>query len=84
MNNVNRITICRDAYLTKEDFANGIKDVIMVLLQNEYIMTVRYDEPGLGIVSIDFETDDESVGCPYPYWLTPEQWESVAFDDDTE
>ena len=84
MNKVNQITICRDAYLTKEDFANGIKDAIMVLLQNEYIMTVRYDEPGLGIVSIDFETDDESVGCPYPYWLTPEQWESVAFDDDTE
>lgn len=82
MNRVNNITICRDAYKTQEDFENAIKKAIMVLLDNDYIMTVRYDAPGLGIVCIDFENADENIGCSYPYWLTPEQWESIAFDDE--
>lgn len=82
MNRVNNITICRDTYKTQEDFENAIKKAIMVLLDNKYIMTVRYDEPGFGIVCIDFENADESIGCSYPYWLTPEQWESIVFDEE--
>lgn len=82
MNRVNNITICRDTYKTQEDFENAIKKAVMVLLDNDYIMTVRYDEPGLGIVCIDFENADENIGCAFPYWLTPEQWESVAFDNE--
>lgn len=82
MNRVNNIIICKDQYKTQEDFENAIKKAVMVLLDNDYIMTVRYDEPGLGIVCIDFENADESTGGAFPYWLTPEQWESVAFDDE--
>lgn len=81
MNRVNNITICKDQYKTQEDFENAIKKAVMVLLDNEYIMTVRYDEPGLGIVCIDFDNSDMCVGTPYPFWLTPEQSDSVAFDD---
>ena len=66
MNKVNSITICRDTYKTQEDFEDAIKKAIMVLLDNEYIMTVRYDEPGLGIVCIDFDHDDPQMGTPYP------------------
>ena len=84
MNNVNTITICRDTYKTQEDFENAIKKAVMVLLDNEYIMTVRYDEPGLGIVCIEFENGDPSVGCDYPYWLSPTEWESVTFDDEVD
>lgn len=40
-------------------------------------MTVSYDEKGLGIVRIDYEDVDQSVGAPYPYWLTPEEAEDV-------
>ena len=82
MNKVNSITICRDTYKTQEDFEDAIKKAIMVLLDNEYIMTVRYDEPGLGIVCIDFDHDDPQMGTPYPTWLTPEQWESIPLDED--
>ena len=82
MNRVNNITICRDTYETQEAFENAIKKAIMVLLDNEYIMTVRYDEPRLGIVCIDFEDSDMGIGAPYPFWLTPEQSESVILDDD--
>lgn len=82
MSDVNNITICRDTYKTQEDFENAIKKAMMVLLDNNYIMTVRYDEPGLGIVCIDFECDDPSIGCDYPYWLSPTEWESVIWDDE--
>ena len=82
MNKANTITICKKDYKTHEDFENAIKKAVMVLLDNRYIMTVRYDEPGLGIVCIDFDHDDPSVGTPYPYWLYPEEWESVVWDDE--
>ena len=82
MNRVNNITICKDQYKSQEDFENAIKKAVMVLLDNDYIMTVRYDEPGLGIVCIDFDNADISIGAPYPFWLTPEQSESIVFDDE--
>ena len=50
----NSIVICRDTYETQEDFQNAIRDAIMVLLNNDYVMTVDYDEKGLGIVAIDY------------------------------
>lgn len=84
MSDINNITICRDTYKTQEDFENAIKKAVMVLLDNEYIMTVRYDEPGFGIVCIDYSHDDQSFGYPYPYWLSPNEWESVAWDDEVE
>lgn len=82
MNNVNSIVICKEDYKTQEDFENAIKKAMMVLLDNNYIMTVRYDEPGLGIVVIDFDSSDRNLGGVYPYWLTAGQWESVAFYED--
>ena len=82
MNKVNTIVICKEDYKTQEDFENAIKKAVMVLLENNYIITVRYDEPGLSIVCIDFEKDDTRIGCSYPYWLTPEQWESIAFNEE--
>ena len=45
-------------------------------------MTVRYDEPGLGIVCIDYESNDPNIECKYPYWLSPTEWESVMWDDE--
>lgn len=82
MNKVNTIVICKDTYKTQEAFENAIKKAIMVLLDNEYIMTVRYDEPGLGIVCIDYDHADMSIGSPYPVWLTPREEESVIYDDE--
>ena len=80
MNQVNCIVICRDEYKSQEEFENAIKDAVMVLLNNNYIMTVRYDEKGLGIVAIDFDYDDQSLGHTYPYWLTVEQAMGVESD----
>lgn len=82
MHNVNSIVICKEDYKTIEDWENAIKKAVMVLLDNNYIMTVKWDEKELGIVTIDFEHDDVSFGARYPYWLSPEEWESVIWDDE--
>lgn len=81
---VNTITICRDTYKTQKDFENAIKKAIMVLLDNEYIMTVRYDEPAFGIVCIDYDNADLTLGAPYPMWLTPTERETIIYDDEVD
>ena len=45
-------------------------------------MTIRYDDKGLGIVCIDFNESDQSLGCAYPYWLLPEQIENLEASND--
>lgn len=80
MKDVNSIAICRDNFSTREEWANAIKTMVCALLDNNQIMTVRYDEPGLGIVVIEFNPNDQSFGCHYPYWLSPEEEESVVYD----
>ena len=54
----------------------------MLLLDAEYIMTVKYDEKGFGIVSIEYQYHNEEYGTPLPYWLSPEEFESVVWDDE--
>lgn len=82
MQNVNEIVICKDEYKSKEEFENAIRDAIMVLLNNNYIMTVRYDDKGLGIVVIEYNYANQEFGCAYPYWLEPEELESVDWKDE--
>lgn len=66
MSKVNEITVCRDDYKSEEAFENAIKDAIMVLLNNGYIMTVQYDDKELGIVWIKYEYANREFGCAYP------------------
>lgn len=82
MNKVNSIVICRHKYNSQEEFENAIRDAIILLLNAEYVMTVRYDEKGLGIVVIDYNYGNKEFGDAYPYWLMPEEWESVIWEDE--
>lgn len=77
MKDVNELTVCRDNYRNEEEFQNAIRDAIMSLLNNRYIAVIRYDEPGLGIVAIDYQYDEQEFGAPYPYFLEPEQAEML-------
>ena len=81
MKNTNSIAICRDNYSTREEWENAIKTMVVALLDNRQIMTVCYDEPGLGIVCIEFNPDQQERGCHYPYWLSPREEESVVYDE---
>ena len=82
MKSVNSIVICRDKYNSQEEFENAIRDAVMLLLNAEYIMTIRYNEKGLGIVVIDYNYGNQEFGDAYPYWLMPEEYESIVWDDE--
>jgi hypothetical protein len=84
MRDVNNIAIVRDNYSTREEWEDAIKKMVINLLDNRQIMTVRYDEPGLGIVDIEFNPDQREWGCKYPLWLSPEEEESIVYDEDRE
>ena len=81
----NQLVICKDEYSTQEEFENAIKNAIMLLLNNNYIATIRYDanDKGLGIVVLEFDYADSSYGSYYPHWLLPEEVEQIEFDDTT-
>ena len=80
MKTVNCITICKDNYKSEQKWRQAISDAIMLLLNANYIMTVRYDEKGLGIVCIDFDYADRSYGGPYPYWLDADDLDKYLAD----
>lgn len=75
----NVLEITRKDYDTKEEFANAVRDAVMVLLNNRYIMTV--DDDG-ETVAICYNPAKESYGCDYPRWLSPEEWESVEVEEE--
>lgn len=76
MNKVNQLVICKDEFEDEYEFEESIKTAVMLLLQNDYVMTIKYDEKGYGIVAIDFESNNEEYGGPMPYWLLPEDKEN--------
>lgn len=81
--NVNQIAFVLEDYASREEFENEIKKAIMVLLDAGYIATVRYDDgKGAGIVCVDYNYEDRSFGGHYPYWLSPEEYESVIWDNE--
>jgi hypothetical protein len=84
MNKVNTIVFCKDDYNTEQDWMNAVRDATFLLLNAQYQMVIKYDEPGLGIIRLDFESSDESFGAPWPYWLTPTEAESVVTDEERE
>jgi hypothetical protein len=80
MSKVNTITFCKSSYNDEIEWEMAIESTVTMLLRADYIMTVRNEEKGLGIVSIDFETDKKEDGGAYPYWLEPEEVECVVWN----
>lgn len=79
MKKVNEIVISKNNYDNDEhSFQEAIKKAVMLLIENEYIATVRYDEASLGIVIIEYETTHRDWGAPYPYWLDSDEYEDFV------
>ena len=76
---VNQLIVCKDKHSSNEDFENAIKKAIMTLLDNDYIMTVRYDarDKEMGVVVIDYNYAEQELGCYYPCWLSPDEIEDI-------
>lgn len=84
-NDVNQIVFVLEDYDSREEFENEIKKAIMILLDAGYIATIRYDDgKEAGIVCIDYNYEDKSFGGHYPYWLSPEEWGSIIWDNERE
>ena len=79
MNKVNELVLCTEDYETESEFQSKLSEAIMLLLGAGYICTVREDD--VGIIVIEYDYDDSAYGSPYPYWLTPEQAESIPLDN---
>lgn len=64
---------------TKEELFKKVGAQLQLLLDAGYYAVVRYDEPGLGIVVIEFEHNDflEPWGSNIPMWVTSEEYEGV-------
>lgn len=84
MSKVNELMLCRDEYNSQEEFEDEIKKAVILLLNANQIMTIRYDEKSLGIVAIEYKYADQSYSDYYPYWLSPEEIESVIYNEDRE
>lgn len=77
MNDVNRLTLCKEDYDSEDELFETLKNAVKLLIDAGYIMTIRYDDKGLGIICIDYDYADQSYGCHYPYWLSPEEAEAA-------
>ena len=65
---VNNIVICKKNHKTDKEFRKAISKAVDLLLEEDYVMVVRYDEKGLGIVVIEYSEADPSYGAPRPVW----------------
>ena len=81
---VSQLVICKEHYEDEYEFREAIGKAVMLLLENDYIMTVQYDDIGLGIVVIEYEPNHPEWDCNYPYWLTPEEYEVLEMYKDNE
>ena len=82
MNKVNELVLCTEDYANEDVFRTKLSEAIMLLLDAGYICTVKEDVAG--VIVINYEYADQSYGCPYPYWLTLEQWESIPIGGEEE
>lgn len=84
MNKVNTLVLCKEHYKSEEEFEKVIKDAIMLLLNAEYVMTIKYDanDKEMGIVVIEYNYAELELGAAYPYWLYPEEAESIIYNNE--
>ena len=79
MNNDKRfqqIVFSQDDYNNDRDkLFDVVKDFLRIILDSGHVAVVRYDEPGLGIVEVQFDHDEknEAWGGYYPEWIDYEE-----------
>lgn len=74
-----KIVFAKKDWETLPELFDRIGEQLKLLLNAGYIATVRYDEPNLGIVVIEFEHDEhhEPWGCANPMWITVEDADKI-------
>lgn len=77
MKKPNQITFDGSKYGKPSDMWEDITGILQTLMRNDYVCTVRCDEPAFEIYVIEFDYEDDSLAEVRPYWLTPEQFEKL-------
>lgn len=77
-NEPNQIVFTSEAYNGEDGKMWGdIAYTLNMLTKNGYVCVFRQDVEG--IYCIDYVYDDESMGTPYPYFMTPADFEKWQF-----
>ena len=77
-NETNQIVFTSEAYNGEDGkMWEDITYTLNMLTKNDYVCVFRQD--GEGIYCIYFAYDDEAMGTPYPYFMTPEDYEKWMF-----
>lgn len=79
MNKVNQYVLNRALFDSDEEFANHVGQILFNFTKDGYIATFRYED--VGIYIIEYNYADQSLGAPYPYWLTPEEEERIYYEE---
>ena len=82
MHQVNSIYFDPQKYESDYEMWSDVTEVMRVLCKNDHIIVVNQDE--FGQVFLDFESADRELGAPFPFWLSPEEEESVVWDSEEE
>lgn len=82
MRKVNTLTLSKNMYKSEQDWRAAIGDAVRLLLNAGYVMVVRYDEPGLGIIVIEYESNCSHYGGPQPYWLEEEDIVQITIEEE--
>lgn len=76
------ICITRKAYRTDADYKAAIGELITLLQQNDYTIVITRRE--FDAVLIQYNYADPQMGTPLPVWLTPEEEETVQYEEGDE
>lgn len=75
----NTLTLSANHYRTREEYYTAIGRAIDMLQQNDYTIEIPRRECDLTIIHYNYA--DPQMGTPLPIWLTPEEEETVQYDD---
>ena len=81
MNRTNEICVMREQFDNFEEYKQMIGDIVNALLQLDYLMVIRTE---LGVneqVIIEYQYADKQMGDAYPYWLYPEEAETIEYKE---
>lgn len=75
----NTLVLSADHYRTKEEYYTAIGRIISILQENDYVIEIPRRECDITI--INYNCGDPQMGTALPVWLTPEEEETIIYED---
>lgn len=78
-NRYNTLVIDRKSYFSEEDYFQAIGNAIDMLQKNDYTIVIPRKE--CNFTMLEYNYADPQMGTAMPVWLTPEEEETVKYED---